>query len=105
MDSGKLPDRGALERRVSELASEGRGILSIIKSIKVPSGSSSKFAKLGDDPLYRTAIRRLRDDGIKLASYAEAWSLLFGREDRDEMLGRNGCSWDDARNRVDLGAQ
>lgn len=90
----------ALEARVSELVREGRGILSIIKSIR-PDGS--KFAKLGDDPLYRKAIQRLRDDGLKLASFAEAVSLLFGQGRRDELLEGLGCSWDDKRKRVDLG--
>lgn len=88
------------------LVDEGRGILSIIRSIKIPSRPSEpKFAKLGDDPLYKTAIRRLRTDGIMLASMAEAWSLLFGPEERDETLGRLGCSWDESRKRVDLGGQ
>lgn len=90
----------AFSERVSSLVNEGRGILSIIRSIK-PDGT--RFSKLGDDPLYRKAIQRLREDGIRLASFAEAYALLFGQEGRDAMLAETGCSWDDSRRRVDLG--
>ena len=100
MEPENTPDMAALEAHVARLAKEGRGILSIVKSIKEP---GTKFEKLGDDPLYRKAIRRLRDDGLRLASIAEALALLFGQGERDRLLATAGCTWDDKRKRVDLG--
>ena len=100
MEPEKTPGMSALEAHVARLAKEGRGILSIVKSIK---GPGTKFEKLGDDPLYRKAIRRLRDDGLRLASIAEVLELLYGQETRDSTLAKAGCSWDDKRKRVDLG--
>ena len=76
---------------------EARGMIKLINSVKSHLASKAK-----DDPLYRMTLKRLREDGIRLASYAESVSLLLSTEARDELLRGFGCSWDADRRRVDL---
>lgn len=82
------------------LADEARGLIRMLRSVK---DHLARHAK--DDPLYRMTLRRLREDGIRLAAWFEAYSALRGDAGRDAMLSRLGCSWDDSKKRVDLGRE
>jgi hypothetical protein len=79
------------------LVDEARGMIKLINSVKGHLASKHR-----DDPLYRMTLKRLREDGIRLASYAECVSLLSSDEDRDALLSGFGCSWDPDKKRVDL---
>ena len=87
-----------LRSRFSSLVHEARGLLSLLKSVKGRLGQ-----KMRDDQLYRMTLRRFRETGIRLATYADAFALVFGDEKRDDLLRENGCTWDGAKSRVDLG--
>lgn len=84
--------------RFRGLVSEARGLLHLLQSVK---GQLAQKAK--DDKFYRMTLKRFRESGIRLASYADAYSLIAGTPERDALLAENGCTWDDAKKRVDLG--
>lgn len=85
------------ESAVSKLIHETRGLLGILKSVK---GLEEKPA---ENQLYRITLKRFRDNCLRLASYLEACSILVGDDERDRILGKNGCSWDTEKKRVSLG--
>jgi len=90
--------RPEFEERFSETVDEARGLLKMLQSVKSRLPQHAK-----SDPLYRMTLKRLRDDGIRLAAFSEAYSILFSPAERDRFLGSLACSWDEKRKRVDLG--
>lgn len=89
--------RGAFESAASKLVHETRGLLSILKSVKGLEGEGS------ENQLYRLTLKRFRDNCLRLASYMEACSMLAGVGERDRILQKLGCRWDDAKRRVSIG--
>lgn len=90
--------RDGFEAEFARVVAEARGLLHLLKSVKDGLGE-----RMRDDRLYRMTLKRLRDDGIRLSAYATAYALLAGERERDSLLSGNGCSWDAAKRRVDLG--
>ena len=86
------------EGRFGALVEEARGLIRMLRSVKEHLAQHAKT-----DPLYRMTLKRLRDDGIRLASWADAYSILFGSDERDGLLRKFGCSWDRDKERVALG--
>lgn len=87
------------ESAVSKLIHETRGLLGILKSVK---GLENKDDGQ-ENQLYRITLKRFRDNCLRLASYMEACSLLACDGERERILKKNGCSWDDEKHRVSLG--
>ena len=83
--------------RVHQLIHESRGLLGILKSVK---GLDSQGKQ---SQLYRITLKRFHDSCLTLAAFAEAIALLVSEEERDRMLGQDGCSWDPEKKRVLLG--
>lgn len=87
------------ESRFGALADEARGLIKMLRSVKTHLAQHAKT-----DPFYRMTLKRLRDDGIRLASWAEAYSILHGPDARDALLAKCSCAWDAEKERVDLGS-
>lgn len=85
------------ESRVHQLVHESRGLLGILKSVK---GLDSNGKQ---SQLYRITLKRFHDSCLTLATFAEAAALLVSEEERDRILGQDGCSWDPSKKRVSLG--
>ena len=87
----------SFEQRVHQLIHESRGLLGILKSVK---GLDSNGKQ---SQLYRITLKRFHDSCLTLATLAEAVALLISEEERDRILGQDGCSWDPSKKRVSLG--
>ena len=86
------------EDKLGKLVEEARGLIKMLRSVKTHLAQHAKT-----DPFYRMTLKRLRDDGIRLAAYADAYATLFGPDARNELLKKLSCSWDERKERVDLG--
>jgi len=92
----RTAEETAFESKVRQLVHETRGLLNILKSVK---GLDSEGK---ESQIYRITLKRFRDNCLALASLAEACSLLVSDEERDKVLGKNGCRWDQEKKRVSI---